>query len=118
MTPKPVVPREKTNQDIDEAVSYFLTDATQQAALEFIDALEAAYAHIARHPAAGSPRYAHALDLPGLRVWPIGQFPYLIFYVETAGHIDVWRILHGARSGVAARGGRGVMSEPVGALAP
>jgi toxin ParE1/3/4 len=97
VTPKPVVPREQANQDVDEAVSHYLADATPETALGFIDALEAAYAHIGRHPSAGSPRYAHALDLPDLRVWPLGHFPYLIFYVEHAGHIDVWRILHGAR---------------------
>jgi toxin ParE1/3/4 len=49
------------------------------------------------HPAAGSPRYTHELDLPGLRVWPVRRFPYLVFYVEGAEEIDVWRILHGRR---------------------
>ena len=68
-----------------------------QAALGFIDALEQAYAHISRHPATGSPRYAHALDLPGLRCWPLTRYPYLVFYIERAECIDVWRVLHGQR---------------------
>jgi toxin ParE1/3/4 len=25
------------------------------------------------------------------------RFPYLIFYMEQADHIDVWRVLHGRR---------------------
>jgi toxin ParE1/3/4 len=62
-----------------------------------IDALEQAYTHISRHPASGSPRYAHELNLPGLRSWPLTRYPYLVIYVERADHIDVWRALHGHR---------------------
>ncbi|HKU13230.1 MAG TPA: type II toxin-antitoxin system RelE/ParE family toxin [Steroidobacteraceae bacterium] len=53
--------------------------------------------HIARHPGSGSSRYAHELNLPGLRFWPVQKSPHLIFYVEHSGHIDVWRVLHGHR---------------------
>lgn len=66
---KPVVPREAANQDIEEAIGYYLSQRAEQAALTFIDALEQAYAHIARHPASGSGRLAHELNLPGLRAW-------------------------------------------------
>ena len=97
MTAKPVVPRELANRDIDDAIAYYLSAAAEQAALNFIDALEHAYAHIARHPATGSPRYAHELNLPGLRVWPLAHYPHLVFYVERPEHIDVWRVLHGQR---------------------
>ncbi len=41
--------------------------------------------------------YAHELDLPDLRVWPLTCYPCLVFYVERPEHIDVWRILHGKR---------------------
>jgi len=27
----------------------------------------------------------------------VKRFPYLAFYVERADHVDVWRVLHGAR---------------------
>ena len=47
--------------------------------------------------AAGSPRYAHELDSPGLRFRPMGKFPYLVFNVEGEAEVDVWRVLHGAR---------------------
>jgi toxin ParE1/3/4 len=65
--------------------------------LDFIDALEQAYSHIARHPATGSPRYTHALNIPGLRFWSLTRYPYLVFYIERGDHIDVWRVLHGQR---------------------
>jgi len=94
---KQVVPRAIARWDIDAAIGHYLSVAGGQTALRFIDALDRAYQHIARHPASGSPRYAHELDLPGLRCWPIRRFPYLIFYIERDDRIDVWRILHGER---------------------
>lgn len=57
----------------------------------FVDALERACAHIGRHPAMGSPRYAHELDLPGLCVWPLTSCPHLVYYAERPGQIDVWQ---------------------------
>ncbi|RKP52077.1 type II toxin-antitoxin system RelE/ParE family toxin [Trinickia fusca] len=97
MTAKRVFPREQARHDVDEAVAYYLGQESEQAALGFIDALEQGYAHIAREPASGSPRYAHELDLPDLRSWSLRGYPYLLFYVECDGHIDVWRVLHGMR---------------------
>ena len=97
MKTKPVVPREQARQDVDDALAYYLAQDAEAAALGFIDALEQAYAHIGRHPATGSPRYAHELNLPGLRFWPLPRYPYLVFYVERADHVDVWRVLQGQR---------------------
>ncbi|MCX7166708.1 MAG: type II toxin-antitoxin system RelE/ParE family toxin [Rhodocyclales bacterium] len=97
MKSKPVIPRELANRDVDEAIAYYLSEGADQAALSFIDALERAYTHIGRHPASGSPRYAHGLNLPGLRFWPLSRFPHLVFYIEHTDHVDVWRVLHGKR---------------------
>ena len=94
---KPVVLRERARRDIDAAVEHDLAEAGPGVARAFIAALEAAHRLIREQPASGSPRYAHELDLPGLRVRTVGTFPYLAFYVEGAAEIDVWRILHGAR---------------------
>ena len=97
MTVKPVIPREVANRDVAEAIAYYVSQGAEQAALGFIDALEQAYAHLGRQAATGSPRYAHELNLPGLRSWSLTRYPYLIFYVERNDHIDVWRVLHGQR---------------------
>lgn len=97
MKSKPIIPREWANRDVDAAVAYYLSEASEAVALGFIDALERAYTHIGRHPATGSPRYAHELDLPGLRVWQLIRYPYLVFYVERPDCIDVWRVLHRRR---------------------
>lgn len=75
-----VTPREAAHRDVDEAVGDDLAERSEQAALDFIDALEQADGHIGRHPATGAPRDAHELDLPGLRVWPLRRDPYRVFY--------------------------------------
>lgn len=97
MKAKSVVPREQAHRDVEDAIAHYLAEGAETAALGFIDALEDAYRHIGRHPASGSPRYAHALNLPGLRSWPLTRYPYLVFYVERSDHVDVWRVLHGQR---------------------
>lgn len=94
---KPVIPRALAKRDVDEAITWHLDENAAQTALGLVDALEHAYAHIARHPAAGSTRYALELNLPGLRSWPLKNYPYLIFYVERMDSIDVWRVLHSQR---------------------
>lgn len=94
---RPVIPRLQAQRDIDDAVEYCVGQGTTQAALGFIDALEQALGHIGRYPASGSPRYAHELDLPGLRCWPLTAYPYMLFYVEQSNHVDLWRVLHGQR---------------------
>lgn len=98
MKQKPVIPRELANRDVDNAIAYYLEEQAEKAALGFVDALERAYKQISRHHASGSARYAHELDLPGLRSWPLQRYPYLVFYVEQDTHIDVWRILHNSKN--------------------
>lgn len=97
MRAKAVIPRQQANRDVDVAVSYYLSEAGEAVALRFIHALEKAYAHIGRHPAAGSPRYAHELNLPALRAWSLAGYPFTLFYVEHPDHVDLWRVLHNQR---------------------
>jgi len=97
VTSKPVIPRERAQQDIDAIIAHYLDGAGESVALGFVDALEQAFRHVAQHPASGSARYAHDLGLPGLRFWPLRRYPHLVFYVERADHVEVWRVLHGKR---------------------
>jgi toxin ParE1/3/4 len=97
VTPKPVVPREQANRDAEEAVVYYLGQGSTKAALAFVNALENAYAHLGRHPLSGSPRYAHELNLPDLRAWPVKGYPWLVFYVDRERYVEVWRVLHAER---------------------
>jgi toxin ParE1/3/4 len=97
MNAKPVVPRERAHRDTEEAIDFYTANAGGVVALAFITALEHAYRDIGEYPAAGSPRYAHELELPDLRSRSLKRFPYLIFYVDRGDHIDIWRILHAHR---------------------
>jgi toxin ParE1/3/4 len=97
MSVKPVVPRERANKDVDDAVGYYLKEQAEHAALGLVDAVEDAYILLSQHPAIGTSRYAHELDIPGLRSWSLPRFPYVVFYIEHDDHIDVWRVLHTRR---------------------
>jgi toxin ParE1/3/4 len=97
MSVKPVVPRDRANRDIDDAVAYDLKERAEEAALGLVDALEDAYLLLGRYPAVGASHYAHELGIPGLRSWSLPRFPYVVFYLERQDHIDVWRVLHARR---------------------
>jgi toxin ParE1/3/4 len=94
---KPVIRRHLAAQDIQEALDYYMAQPDPLLVEGFIGEFEKVIRHIQRHPGTGSPRYAQALGLPGLQVWSLKRFPYLVFYVEKIQHIDVWRILHAKR---------------------
>ncbi|WP_370325526.1 type II toxin-antitoxin system RelE/ParE family toxin [Euzebya sp.] len=92
-----VVLRQRARRDVEAAIDWYRDDPGQATALRFVDAVEAALAHVGLHPGSGSPRYSVELQIPGLRCWQLASFPYLIFYVERDDHVDVWRVLHAHR---------------------
>lgn len=96
-TARDVVPRELAIRDVEAAVDYYRHEASDDVAFDFIERLRQAYTHIGRHPASGSLRVAHDLNIPGLRCWPLRRYPYVIFYVEREASVDVWRVLHAHR---------------------
>ena len=93
---KPVRVRPLADADIDAALAY-LRARNRTAASRFVAALERAFQRLSRDPGMGSPRYAHVLPVEGLRAWKVQGFPRLIFYLERPDHVDVVRVLHGAR---------------------
>ena len=97
MTGKPLVLRPLAQADIDAVFAYCRAEGGPSLARQLADQLEDALRTLATHPAIGSRRYADLLGIPGLRSWPIKKSPYLIFYVDDAGQIDIWRVLHGRR---------------------
>ena len=96
MKTKDVVARAQAEQDVNNALDVYLTQASQKVALGFIDALERAYRLISERPEIGATRFAYELDLPGLRSWPLRGYPHAVFYMPRDDHIDVWRVLHAA----------------------
>ena len=94
---KPPVLRVRARRDIEEAAAWYRREAGEPTALRLADALAVALRSIALRPAAGSPRWGHELNLPGLRSHRLKRFPYVLFYAERDDHIDVWRVLHARR---------------------
>ncbi|MBY5761501.1 type II toxin-antitoxin system RelE/ParE family toxin [Rhizobium leguminosarum] len=97
MIAKSIVPRESARGDIENAVDYYAREAGAQVAISFVDALQSTFGLIAKHPSSGSSRYAYELGLPDLRSMSLKAFPYIVFYLEQADYVDVWRILHAKR---------------------
>jgi toxin ParE1/3/4 len=82
--------------DIDHAAAY-LFEENPAAATSFLESLKVAFDGMRAQPGAGSPRYGHLLPGVTLRMWPLGRFPYLVFYLEHEGWLEVLRVLHQAR---------------------
>jgi toxin ParE1/3/4 len=94
---KKAIIRPAATDDFDDIVDYYLGASGPALTTRFSEALNAAFDLIGRNPGIGSTRLGELGELPGLRAWPVRGFPHLIFYFERADHVDVWRILHGAR---------------------
>jgi toxin ParE1/3/4 len=97
MAAKPAVLRKQALKDVQQAAAHYSEEGGLALELRFIDALQASIRKIAAHPAMGSPRYAQSLSIPGLRLWRLTRFPYLMFYLEREDAIDVLRVLHEVR---------------------
>jgi toxin ParE1/3/4 len=83
----------QAEQDIKDAVWHYAAES-MSAVSRFLTEIARAATAIGATPGIGSPRYAHALDMPGLRVHQLRFFPYLLFYFERDDHIDLVRVLH------------------------
>lgn len=93
---KPAIRSALADADIAAAVDFYLAESAT-VARRFIAALERSVRQIEAHPESGSPRYAHELNLPQLRFCPLHRFPYALFYIEHADHLDVIRCVHMSR---------------------
>ena len=97
MTGKPVIPRERAKLDAEDAALFYLHEGGDSIASRFVDALESAFHHLSKYPGAGSIRLANEIGIPELRSWPLQSYPFLVFYRECDGHIDVLRVLNSYR---------------------
>ncbi len=84
-------------EDASEVYDY-LAGQSLVAAERFLDAVEEAVALLQVNPIAGSPRAFRSSRAGGLRCWSPTGFPNpLLFYRATEEHIEIVRLLHGAR---------------------
>ena len=97
---KPLRLREQAKSDADEAAAWYAKQGGLELELAFVDALEAAYGLICRHPRIGSTRHAeHAADLPSpLRFLPLQRFEHhLVYYIELPQYVEIIRVWHASR---------------------
>ncbi len=97
MSGKPVIRLDSARDDERQAIQYYAREAGLDVALRFRDALRDAYRAIGDMPGAGSSHYGNIVGIVGLRSRRLNRFPFLLFYAEREGRIEVWRILHGQR---------------------
>ncbi len=88
---------ERPRADVFHIIDYYITEAGDEVALTFIDALERALRHLADHPESGSLWLGSSLGIKGLRVWPIKGFPHIVVYQTFKENVAAVRILHTAR---------------------
>src|SRR5439155_20053370 len=92
-----VVVRLLAETDLLES-ALFIAEDDPAAAQRFLDEAEKGFRRLAEFPEIGSSRIASDPALAGLRLWPIPSFEkFRICYIPRADHIDVLRVLHGAR---------------------
>jgi toxin ParE1/3/4 len=89
--------RPLARSDVEHAIEYYGSDAGVAVAERFVDALERAYEDVVIYPRMGSHRYFRHPLLKRVRCRPIAGFPYLVFYIDNDGSVDVLRVLHERR---------------------
>ncbi|MBS0463171.1 MAG: type II toxin-antitoxin system RelE/ParE family toxin [Proteobacteria bacterium] len=97
MSAKTVVLLPLAERDIHHVLAHYRNEGGTVLAERWAQAVEAALRYVGAHATSGSPRYADMIGTPGLRFWKARRFPYLVFYVERATQVDVWRVLHAQR---------------------
>jgi toxin ParE1/3/4 len=81
-----------------EALADWIAHDSLDAALRFLERVEATLDHLAEFPSSGSPYQIDVPALSNLRFKRVIGFPnHLVFYIEHKAAIEVIRILHGAR---------------------
>jgi toxin ParE1/3/4 len=92
---KTAVVQRRAMRDIEDARSYYNKEAPHMVT-EFALQVDAALLMLQQQSKAGSPRWGLAMNMAGLRSWPLTQFPYMVFYFDRSKHIEVVRVLHQA----------------------
>lgn len=98
---------ESAERDVLDHFEYLLTERPE-AALRFVDAVEAALERLADMPLMGVSRPFTRPGLEDIRMWPVPDFEkFLIFYRPCADGIKAVRVLYGMRDIPAVMEGQG-----------
>lgn len=90
-----IVRSDESVADIIGAAEFIAQD-NEDAAIRFIDAIDAAFDLIARSPGIGVRRKLRSL--PKIQMWVLNEYPaYLIFYKTDQDQVTVLRVIHSSR---------------------
>ena len=83
--------------DVEES-AVFIGQEAPEAALRFIEAVEATLRLLTENPELGPARECERSELAGLRFFPVKGFDkHLIFYRTNRAGIEIIRVLYGTR---------------------
>ena len=97
MTRRRVVTTRRADEDIDDAVTYYLSEGAADVALRFVESLEEVRDLVAEHPSIGSPRFAIDTGIAELRAISLPSFPYVAIYTDEPDAVRIHRVLHTSR---------------------
>lgn len=97
MIPGHLVTTRRADEDIDGAVTHYLSEAGPHVAIAFIDEVQHAMSRLAAHPCLGSARFEPVTEIPEIRAFPLRNHPYLVIYTGDPDAVRVHRVLHTRR---------------------
>jgi toxin ParE1/3/4 len=90
--------RPQARTDIRDTAAFLFVEASEAVALRWEQAVQSLAHTLASMPGIGAPCRFRNPDLDDIRHLPVTGFEnWLVFYRVTKDHVDVIRILHGAR---------------------
>jgi toxin ParE1/3/4 len=89
--------RRCAEEDLAEAYLYLGMNSPASSE-RFVEAVQEVIDLLIDHPQIGNPWISRSTRLRGVRRWPIPGFAnHLLFFRMTGSHLEVLRLLHGAR---------------------
>lgn len=89
--------RTTAESELQDAIAYYVEEGAFDAALGLVDEFEVALQTLGEHPAIGSPRLEAELGIPGVRLFALRTYPYVVIYFDTTEFVDVRHVLHSSR---------------------
>jgi toxin ParE1/3/4 len=90
--------RDRARQDLIDIFRYLAREAGLRAAGRFFIQAEATFKRLAAMPDMGTRYEPENPAFADIRFFPISRFTkYFVFYLPTAGGVDIVRVLHGSR---------------------
>lgn len=88
---------ETADREIDAQVAYYAEHAGAALAERFYAAVKATCRDLVDNPGHGRRFESANAALVGVRTWLVHGFPFVVYYREVDGGIEIIHVLHGAR---------------------